>query len=372
MEVIAVRLHGLDLLRSILMLAGVLYHASLVIGPNPWGYNSYEHTLPILYSVVHLTHYFRMEAFFSLSGFFSALVLIKKGNNYFFIGRLKKLLIPLIMTVLFINPIQVIFLYINGEIDFSALYNINGYIAHTWFLISLFVISFIFICLPRKALSHLRDLKTNKLSIVSVILVFLSCVIFLYIPRVINVLASLVLGDGNGFKLFSYFLTTPMKYIPYFLLGVLLFLNYGFRDTISKLRIKFLLFFLVSSLIGIYCIEFYNGFDKVVPLMFKVAIVPLQFISSLSFSLLVFKVFSSERFKKSELVNFLVRSSLVVFLFHQPVLIISSYYLDLFVSNSFIYYVSIVLVTYAISFIIFIMIERNKVLNNLFGGWKVS
>lgn len=101
------RLHGMDALRSLLMLLGVVIHAAdpyavgsrwLVRDPN--GSVFFDR-------LVDAIHTFRMPAFFLISGFFSMLLLRRWATSQFLRDRARRIGLPLIATLLTFNLLQV-------------------------------------------------------------------------------------------------------------------------------------------------------------------------------------------------------------------------------------------------------------------------
>ena len=101
--------YGLDQLRAVLMLIGVLVHSAATIGPYPWNYNSRFYQNDWIFNTIYVTHFFRMEAFFLIAGFFSCLVLYRKDRAYFMQGRVKRVLVPLLSSMAIINTFEVYF-----------------------------------------------------------------------------------------------------------------------------------------------------------------------------------------------------------------------------------------------------------------------
>ncbi len=80
------RYHSLDAARGMLMMIGVYFHIIVFHYSDSWlGYLGMS------------THYFRMHAFFLISGFFSALVLYRKGHYEMLNNRFKRIFLPLII-----------------------------------------------------------------------------------------------------------------------------------------------------------------------------------------------------------------------------------------------------------------------------------
>ena len=85
------RYHSLDAMRGILMLLGVYFHLAMnYVGDPPDG-----HPLFGLFMVI--CHYFRMHAFFLISGFFGALLVYRKGAKEMLQNRVKRVLYPLLV-----------------------------------------------------------------------------------------------------------------------------------------------------------------------------------------------------------------------------------------------------------------------------------
>lgn len=85
--------HGLDLLRSVALLLGVIFHAAMpVLTPEYLGLGQEDRlakvpAAPILGLFMDWTHIWRMPAFFLLAGFFAQMVLMRKGPVAFLADR---------------------------------------------------------------------------------------------------------------------------------------------------------------------------------------------------------------------------------------------------------------------------------------------
>ena len=96
------RYHSLDAARGLLMIVGIYFHIIVIHYGESW-----------LGLVGMSSHYFRMHTFFLISGFFSALLLHRKGHYEMLDNRFKRIFLPLIITVW---PIWIL-------ITFSAKFN---------------------------------------------------------------------------------------------------------------------------------------------------------------------------------------------------------------------------------------------------------
>ncbi|MFM7187952.1 MAG: acyltransferase family protein, partial [Armatimonadota bacterium] len=102
----APRYHALDALRAYAMFLGVVLHASMAYIPNvPWGSND-----PAAADWVGLIllgiHGFRMQLFFLISGFFTLMLLQRRGVQAIIKHRLLRILIPCLIGVITVLPTQ--------------------------------------------------------------------------------------------------------------------------------------------------------------------------------------------------------------------------------------------------------------------------
>jgi glucan biosynthesis protein C len=142
------RIHGFDALRTMAMWLGVLLHAIIAYKATPepnWPSDTPVNgsLLNWVYDYIHL---FRMPLFFFVAGFFARLVITRSGTRYFVQQRVKRILVPFLVGVVFIVPLTLFpfnfykFRYtdhlgFNQAVQQSAaqLLHWNG-LAHLWFL----------------------------------------------------------------------------------------------------------------------------------------------------------------------------------------------------------------------------------------------
>lgn len=142
------RLVYLDAARGILMMLGVLLHAARLYDPQTdWLLHDDESHIAFRY-LTEFIHFFRMPAFFVVSGLFCALALEKYGRTQFLLKRLQRIVIPLLATALVVNiPMSMFLLDWVGREDFDwrvSEYWLNGrWVLHLWFLwfLVIFVVS---------------------------------------------------------------------------------------------------------------------------------------------------------------------------------------------------------------------------------------
>jgi len=95
----------LDALRGFAMILGIALHASLAYFPYPWPVQDsrQERLLGILYAAIHG---FRMPLFFLLSGFFTMLVLRRRGLRAVLEQRALRILLPLAIAGVTLLPLD--------------------------------------------------------------------------------------------------------------------------------------------------------------------------------------------------------------------------------------------------------------------------
>ena len=93
------RLHYMDNLRALAMLAGVVFHVALaysVLAHPLWPTADRGQSL-IVDAFVWFFHLFRMPLFFVVAGFFAALLVQKRGMAGMLKNRLMRIILPLIV-----------------------------------------------------------------------------------------------------------------------------------------------------------------------------------------------------------------------------------------------------------------------------------
>jgi glucan biosynthesis protein C len=149
------RIYGIDALRAVAMMLGIVLHASIAYKANHhrnWIHDEqFNHpTFDLLYFFIHS---FRMPVFFLIAGFFCRLLYHKIGEKQFAIHRWKRVAIPFIAGVLLILPFSLIpyNIYFNEYImgldrdqairTSTSLGNIVRFrgLAHLWFLYDLLI-----------------------------------------------------------------------------------------------------------------------------------------------------------------------------------------------------------------------------------------
>ncbi len=102
------RLHALDAVRSFALLLGVAFHAMLSfipgMPPGLWAMNDVS-TSPWLADASFVAHSFRMLLFFLIAGFFARQLHQRLGTRAFWVNRLKRIAVPMVVGWLLLFPL---------------------------------------------------------------------------------------------------------------------------------------------------------------------------------------------------------------------------------------------------------------------------
>ncbi len=102
------RLHALDAVRGFALLLGVAFHAALSFMPGwpmgIWAMND-SSSSAFLSDAAFVTHVFRMSLFFFIAGYFARLLHQRLGTGGFWVNRVKRILVPLVIGWLALAPL---------------------------------------------------------------------------------------------------------------------------------------------------------------------------------------------------------------------------------------------------------------------------
>ncbi|QTN39835.1 acyltransferase family protein [Cryomorphaceae bacterium] len=101
------RLHALDALRAIMMLLGIVIHSAITYGTVDYG-SAWSLKDPVNHwsndFIVAFIHAFRMQIFFLVSGFFSALLFYDRSPGRMIQNRVKRIALPFIVFLFVLWP----------------------------------------------------------------------------------------------------------------------------------------------------------------------------------------------------------------------------------------------------------------------------
>ncbi|MEO1857758.1 MAG: acyltransferase family protein [Rubritalea sp.] len=98
------RRHDLDALRACAMLLGIALHAGLAYATFGWAVTDPSQS-EVFNWFFFLVHGFRMQLFFLLSGFFTAMIYQRRGLKFLLNHRLKRVALPLLIFTPILTPL---------------------------------------------------------------------------------------------------------------------------------------------------------------------------------------------------------------------------------------------------------------------------
>lgn len=227
------RIESFDILRGLLMLLGIPFHASLIYSDRDWSVSA--GTSSEVFTIIGgAINSFRMPAFFLIAGYLSLGAIRKRGINAWLQRRVVRLGVPFLGGMIFLNPLQMFATAVDSA-SYTFSWSLIGpklldqlssfgphWIRHLWFLPALLVISVLFAILlevrrvfapPVRMLEGL--LSGSRLRFLlgaSVVLVVYSVIV-----GGIRVLVRDYTDDVFGAALFN-----GLRYLPSFCLGVVM------------------------------------------------------------------------------------------------------------------------------------------------------
>jgi len=355
------RYHGLDVLRSFALILGLFFHASIPFSENPFPlWIIYYASKSWVYDTIMVgTHSFRMPLFFLLAGFFSALLYRKLSERNYLIARTKKLIFPLIASVLFFTPIMIIE-YMWAGFDTNPWETGNEFhwknypIFHFWFLEILIIITvFVMIFLvsikylfpnTQKALEQFLEADSNNNQF-SWNVLFFAC---------LGLIGYLSWSNFPGDQfIYSFTVIQPLDkilfYLFFFLIGWVLYRNAFLFD---RVRRSVTINLLVGSvaLILLLWVRYWLFVHKEEQLIMLGILGNIAVpVAAVFLSLGLFGFFTHEKFKPSTTFDYLVRASYWIYLIHLPIILYVQVISADWQINAFIKYVFIISVTFIIS-----------------------
>ena len=154
------RIHGFDAMRAIMMMLGLVLHASMTYSDIDygavWPLKDVNNTSHFFHVLIEYIHVFRMPAFFVIAGFFGALLFYKKNPKTMMSNRLYRIVIPFFVCLMLLWPMAVFAFNFSNlmmlgneeslKLAFTATFP-NGLIPqntiHLWFLFYLAMISYL-------------------------------------------------------------------------------------------------------------------------------------------------------------------------------------------------------------------------------------
>jgi glucan biosynthesis protein C len=356
------REHSWDMLRALLMLLGIPFHAAL---PYSTGANTIvlSDDPSLLAEVVgSLLHSFRMGTFFAVAGYFAAHAITRKGPAAWWSLRWRNLAIPLAAGLVCFIPLQLFIRALDAagagsatDDVFLALLSQPGpyWTGHLWFLIVLLEFCVLTALLWPRLRPRLTDLGAH-LADHPALLVAAFVVPLVLLPRI--VLSLLGLDRGAVPTLLD--LRRFVEYAPFFVLGMTLFLSPAFLDRFTRLQPETVVA-AVSACIAFAACD-YAGLGSW-------AIAAKAAAATLTCAVLVGlarRYFTRPRAS----IRWLVGAAFTIYLFHFPLTCLAAYLLEPTALAPELRMAIIIVSALAVSCLIHLVVARSPVLLLLFNG----
>ncbi|GBF40778.1 acyltransferase [Leptospira ellinghausenii] len=364
------RLIYLDNLRSFALLLGIVFHSAIVYASDIKYAIQTEERSEILSYFCYWIHSFRMPMFYMISGFFSAMVIEKKGTSFYLDGRLRRVFIPTIFGLVFLAPIQYFLMEKLNSPNLSLLEFLTLFFtkdkfqhSHIWFLVDLFLFSMIYV-LIQKPLNRFANWKPfNALHGKLFYLIGISFFLVL--------LAHTQFGKGES--VYGIFKLTFVYQFVFFIVGVFCFFWKEILFVIYVPKLKPYAILVWAILVSLLLMELeisdplWIYFSYANP-MFRIFHIFLWVLSPFLWT--VFFVFAFVQFGNEEgkMGTYIIEASLPIYLLHHPISLIYAYIMKdspYPIWGKFLFHNLFVL---ALSFLLYeILIKRTRSLRFIFG-----
>ena len=370
-----VRLYYLDVVRAGLMLLGVPYHTARAYSDEGWPVKSPDRS-DLLMILDHGIHLFRLPSFFIIAGYFAALLLSRRSPSTWLKSRLCRLGIPLIAASCLLNPLEPVFHHIALIVSSKESLTVASHaifrkasifyprVHHLWFLIVL-----IYYSVAAAAIVKLTPTKWkwSYLDFVErtrapwLLIIVSCCLIGFYQMLTYSLLLHIGRIVGSKFEVFK--IELGIFYTPYFIFGFILARLPAANEIFLRLH-PLILISAVASLsfaLTLYDTDALGLQTKAIAQLFSA--VPALLVAQALLSLA--KRYSDKPMRG---VDALVGASFVIYLFHQPLVIFFNELFLMVDAPVLLEFAVTTLSVTAISYAIWLIVRRSKVLNVLFNG----
>jgi peptidoglycan/LPS O-acetylase OafA/YrhL len=344
----------MDSMRSVLMILGVVLHASAVYSAGiNWAVSNPVKS-DFFYDLYAFIHVFRIPSFFIIAGFFSGFSILRYGYKGFLAKRTQRIIIPLAATALTVNTLDSYMRFtIHSENPVSFIYFVKnhllstfvngGWVHHLWFLVFLIFYFFIAFFLV-KTLKNVSIFKYERVS-------NLFNVRFLIIILPLFNICLLVLGKFFPplfySKIFGVFnLLTFGTYIPFYVTGILFFYRPKLLGEFNSFKISNLIVLLIMSSAYFYSPQIENN------LIARLVNVYSYYAIAWVLCAVCFSLFFHFLNKANKGFQYLSEASYSIYLFHQLVVIILGYLFIEINLDIYFKFILIIIFTMAITLLI--------------------
>jgi len=308
-------------------------------------------------------HTFRMFGFFLISGYFSALIISKRGRSAWMKDRFNRIAIPLVSSVLTLGILNY-YLHAAVYMDETSITNFPFVILHLWFLIVLFAFVLSLYFVPVERIAGSQQIKKAILlqgypgiALIAGLAIWgLAC----------SALDS-VLPYGSGWDLISFY----FYHLPAFTIGVFAFFEpVGSRIFTFGNRRHFLA---VLVIVPIYiCLDTWArpslGITDPKSFFEKLLSNSLDIPIGLIVSVTVFSLLNKLIQKRIAFIDFLVSGAMAIYIFHMSWVLVVTKALTYTGWPSEVQWITGSLTVFALSVGSYLLVRGNKWLSMAFVG----
>lgn len=313
------RFHFLDTARALCMVLGIPYHAALIYASGVWRVTSPEES-PLAELIARGSQSFRMPLFFMIAGFFAIMLIQRRGAFSWLSDRIIRLLVPLFFAAVLINPFMVAAgvwgdqsVPISDKLAAMLLKIRNPWnlIGHLWFLAALawmcIGLAIVFAATAQiKSLSEIANRATQHRICLPVALV----AVMVWEGYIMHVILNSGIPKYAAFSLIN--LPQIFRYVPYFVLGGLLFQNERARSVVTTVSAVSLSVGSVGLVVYLMrpALELPQGIGETVATL-----------SALTVSWAIIGLLARFADRESAAVRTLVDRSFTIYLLHMPLIV---------------------------------------------------
>ena len=366
------RFHGLDAVRGIAMLLGIVIHASLpYIEGLPKGlWPSDKNTSNVIAIIFQFIHIWRMPIFFIISGFFANLVITRKSLIIWWKNRFLRLVLPaMIFFPIMSLTIPWIFMYgYTGNINFF--FSNEGQPHHLWFLYHLFIFVLFSIFIRFFGLIIYKFFKQINLIVVvdifNTVKSFLGKHIFDSRFPVLMIFVFFIFNLFSGAEL----ITNPLASGLYFLFGYRLYKNNLLFDFIKSNWKYYLIGGLTVTIIFFILDTQVSNFAKEDVRWIPWVILKISSAVLLSFS---FIGLAEDKFSNlNPMVRFISDSSYWVYLIHLPLVAFITFFMFKITIFAELKFLIAIILTTAICLVTYKYLVKSTIIGTLLNGKKLK
>lgn len=348
------RKYYVDNIRAFCILLLFPYHTAMIY--NNWGEAFYVNSKPndLLSTFVAVVSPWWMPLLFVIAGMSSFYALSLRSAGEYVKERVKKLLIPLLVGLVTIIPLQTYIadIFHNGydgsffehyAVYFTRFTDLSGADGgftpgHLWFMLYLFVVSMVLLPFMKKFVQENMQYKFDKMNYAGLFCLFI--VVLLCTP-------ILEIGKSVG------------EALACFAIGFFILSNEVLQEKLQKkVRLSGVLTFIFLA-IRLFMWKSGNAQGLIWDIEHRIYL----------WSAILFALGLGKRFfdATNKVMTYLSKAAFPLYFFHQTILVVLAYYVLKYVELMWMQYVVICVGTFIISILCYEVFRRNKITAGLFG-----